>query len=125
MADLMEGIIVQASLAVVALHRRELALIPALRDACCDVEDISRYSEQILSLTSTVRDVMCKVACLSCNFGIRFAGRIPSEWSCTVIRAGGIVMVEDSIPIFISGSHGEICLTRPRHVSWSNCARRR
>jgi hypothetical protein len=92
----------------VRLHRWELALIPALCDAGGDVERFSRDSEEILALVSSWREVVRKVACLSSNKGIGFAGGVPRQRCSTVVRASSIVMVQHCGLIFTS--RGQVCL---------------
>lgn len=97
--NLVEHIIAETGLAKVAVHVRELALIPALRDAGRDVERVTRDSEEVLAISDAVRNIMRKVACLGGNTGILFAGRIPYEWCSLVIGTGSVVMVQDSVAV--------------------------
>lgn len=123
MTNLVEGVVVQTGLAIVSIHRWELALIPALRDACRDVEVIARHGEQILSLASAVWNIMLKLARLGCGLSIARTIIIPNEFAGTVVCAGLVVVEQNGVPVLLSRAHVEHGLRRPRHVSWSNIAR--
>jgi len=99
MTYLVEDVITETGLAKVAVHIRELALIPALRDAGGDVERVARDSEEVLAISDAVRNVMRKVTCLGGNTGILFAGRVPYKGRSSVIGTGSVVMVQNSVAV--------------------------
>jgi len=95
--NLVEDVGTETGLAKVAVHIRELALIPALRDAGGDVERVARDSEKVLAISDAVRNVMREVARLGGNTGILFAACVPYEWRSSVIGTGSVVMVQNSV----------------------------
>lgn len=98
-ANLVEDVVTETGEAKVSVHVRELALIPALRDASGDVERVARDSEEVLAISDAVRNVMRKVARLGGNTGILFAARVPYEWRSSVIGTGSVVVVQNSVAV--------------------------
>lgn len=58
----MEDIIGDACRTKVGYHSLKFALVPALGDTSGHIEEVARNGEEVLSLTSSSRNVVCKVA---------------------------------------------------------------
>jgi len=120
-ANLVEDVVTETGQAKAAGHEWKLALIPALRDAGGDVEGRAGDSEEILAISDAGRNVMRKVARLSSDTSILFAGRIPYKWRSSVVGTSSVVMVQDSVLVVDSRRQG--CLRRAAHVTRSNLRR--
>lgn len=93
MTDAVEDIVGNVVLAEVWHHCRELALVPTLRDTGSNVERIPGNSEQVLALTSTLRNVVLKGTLLGSDASIGFTVGVPGQRLSIMIGTSGVVVV--------------------------------
>lgn len=120
MADKWENIVRNVARTEVRFHWRKLVLVPTFRDTGCNVEYVAGNNEEILALRDARRDVVFKVAGISCDFSSRGDCIIPDQWNRSVISASNIVVVQDRVPVRCSISRTKRSLLCSSTVAWIN-----
>lgn len=92
MADVVEYIITETGLAEVRQHGLELALVPALGDTSCDIENGTGSGKQVLTLAGTVGNIVLKPAGVGGNGCSRSNRSIPHQRRCIVVGASLVVV---------------------------------
>jgi hypothetical protein len=87
-----EDIVGDVGHTIVAVHEWELSLIPTFCNAGRDVESISGYSEQILSLIDSGGNRVLEDAQFCCGASSSFTIWTPGHLASTMVRASSVVM---------------------------------
>lgn len=104
----MEYIIGNIISAKVRHHRLELALVPAGGNTGSDIESVTGNGEEILTLTSAIRDVVLESTLFSGDASISLTIRVPCQWCSVMIGTCSVVMIKDCGLVFRSS--GEVSL---------------